>query len=85
MSKISNKSVFDEQEISAKYDRERNLVVIEMLYYGYFGEGNNVNWVWLKEHGLIGEQYPTAIRLSKKQFIQILSEGKVDVQNAIIN
>jgi len=83
--RISNKSVFDEQEIRAKYGSERNLTVVEMLYYGYFGEGNNVNWVWLKDHGLMGEGYPTSIRLSKDQFIQILSEGNVDVQTVIIN
>ena len=59
--------------------------MIEMLYYGYFGEGNNVNWVWLKEHGLMGEGYPSSIRLSKSQFIQILTEGKIDVQSVIID
>ena len=85
INRIRNKSVFDEQDIRAKYDNERNLTVIEMLYYGYFGEGNNVNWVWLKNNGLMGEQYPTSIRLSKDQFIQILTEGNVDVQNVIIN
>jgi len=73
------------QEIRTKYGNERSLTIIEMLYYGYFGEGNNVNWVWLKEHGLMGEGYPTSIRLSQDQFKTILTEGNVDVQNVIIN
>ena len=85
LSRISNKSVFDTQEIRAKYNNESNLTIIEMLYYGYFGEGNNVNWVWLKNHGLMGDGHPTSIRLTKDQFVQILTEGNVDVQTVIIN
>ena len=83
--RISNKSVFDEQDIRTKYERERNLTVIEMLYYGYFGEGNNINWVWLKNNGYMDERYPTTIRLTQNQFKSILAEGKVDVQNVIID
>ncbi|MFA5385476.1 MAG: hypothetical protein WC364_12625 [Eubacteriales bacterium] len=85
LQRISNKSVFDENEIRVKYRNERNLVIIEMLYYGFFGAGNNINWVWLKNNGFWGDEYPTAIRLSQEQFKTILKEGHVDVSNVIIN
>lgn len=83
--RISNKSVFNEREIRTKYDSERTLVVIEMLYYGFFGAGNNVNWVWLRNHGHWGDKYPTSMRLSPEQFKAILKEGNVDVSNVIID
>jgi hypothetical protein len=83
--RIGNKSVFDPQEIRAKYSDERNLTIVEMLYYGYFGGGNNVNWAWLKDNGFWGDGYPTSQRLSPKQFKAILAKGNVDVQNVIIN
>ncbi|MFZ3130174.1 MAG: hypothetical protein WA125_03490 [Desulfosporosinus sp.] len=41
--RIGNKSVYDQSELQAKYQNDRNLVVIEMLYYGYFGVGHNLN------------------------------------------
>lgn len=85
LQKISNKSVFDKNEICVKYRNERNLVIVEMLYYGFFGSGNNVNWVWLKNNGLWPEAYPTSAHLSQQQFKTILKEGNVDVQNVIIN
>jgi hypothetical protein len=82
---ISNKSVFDEAEIRAKYISEKTLYIVEMLYYGYFGEGNNVNWVWLKNNGLWPDGYPTTARLTPDQFKQILKEGNINVSNAIID
>jgi hypothetical protein len=87
LTKISNKSVFDESDIQEKYTVERNLVVIEMLYYGYFGGGNNVNMDWLDNNGYWSGQneYPANVRLTPTQFKEILSEGKVNVQNVIID
>jgi hypothetical protein len=85
---IGNKSVFDEHDLRMKYESEKNLVVIEMLYCGYFGGGNNVNMDWLDKHGYWSSgngQYPTEVRLTPNQFKEILMEGKVDVQNVIIN
>ncbi|MGE5580249.1 MAG: hypothetical protein ACM3WU_09425 [Bacillota bacterium] len=64
MSRIGNKSVFDRDEIEAKYNNQKNLVVIEMLYYGYFGAGNNVNMDWLDRNGYWGNQYPANVQLS---------------------
>ena len=73
--RISNKSVFDENEIRIRYNNERTLIVIEMLYYGFFGAGNNVNWVWLKNNNFWPDGYPTTARLNQKQFKAILSSS----------
>jgi GNAT superfamily N-acetyltransferase len=83
--RINNKSVFDENEIRVKYNNERNLVVVEMLYYGFFGAGNNVNWVWLKNNDLWPDSYPTTARLTPEQLDVILREGDIDVSNVIID
>ncbi|AWW25975.1 hypothetical protein [Acetobacterium sp. KB-1] len=85
LNRINNKSVFDENEIRVKYNNERNLVVVEMLYYGFFGAGNNVNWMWLKNNGLWPDSYPTTARLTPEQLDVILREGEIDVSNVIIN
>ncbi|HCC35380.1 MAG TPA: hypothetical protein DEQ02_07000 [Ruminococcaceae bacterium] len=84
---ISNKSVFDERDLRGKYTSEKNLVVIEMLYYGYFGCGNNINMDWLDKNGYWAEnnQYPANVQLLPEQFKAILKEGHVDVQDVIIN
>lgn len=49
--KIGNKSVFYAEEVKTRYDNDKNVVVVEMLYYGYFGEGNNINMDWLDTNG----------------------------------
>ncbi len=35
--RIGNKSVFNESELQKQYHEYRNVTVVEMLYYGYFG------------------------------------------------
>ena len=85
--RIGNKSVFDEVELLRQYNSFRNLTIIEMLYYGYFGAGNNVNMNWLDNNGCWANegQYPTDVRLTENQFRRILAEGNVNVSNVIIN
>ena len=87
--KIGNKSVFDVNELRSKYNNQTHMFVVEMLYAGYFGEGNNVNMDWLETHGYwsksFGEIYPALIRLSADQFKSILKEGNIDVDNVIID
>ena len=58
-----------------------------MLYYGYFGAGNNVNMNWLDNNGCWANegQYPTDVHLNENQFRKILVEGKVNVSNVIID
>lgn len=85
--RIGNKSVFDEFEMKKKYDNDRNLVIIEMLYCGYFGEGNNVNMDWLEKNGYWSgpNEYPANVQLTPKQFKEILKEGNVNVQNIVVD
>ena len=64
---------------------KKSLVIIELVYYGFFGVGNNINWVWLKTHGCWGEGYPTSQKLSHEQFDKILKEGNIDASNVIID
>lgn len=87
LKRISNKSVFDTQELRRRYASDRNMFVIEMLYYGYFGAGNNVNMDWLDKNNLWSGpgSYPTEVKLTQAQVKRILEEGKIDVQNIIID
>lgn len=85
--RIGNKSVFDESELQKQYYDYSNVTVVEMLYYGYFGAGNNVNMDWLDRQGCwAGQgQYPTEVHLTANQFKKVLMEGNVNVSNVIIN
>jgi hypothetical protein len=86
--RIGNKSVFDPEEIRTKYDNDSTVTVICLLYYGFFGAGNNINYHWLNSHGLWtkdGVKYPTETRYTHQDFEIILKEAKVDVQNIIID
>lgn len=85
LSRIGNKSVYRPLELQSKYYNERTLVIIELVYYGYFGEGNNVTMDWLDNNGCWGNGYPTDTQLSQDQFRKILREGNVDVDNVIID
>jgi len=87
-SRISNKSVFDENELYRQYRSNWNVTIVELLYYGYFGAGNNVNMDWLDTHGFWMQpqyKYPTEIRLTERQFETILMEGRINVPDVIIN
>ena len=82
---VGNKSVYSELELKNQYDNEKNLTVIELLYCGYFGAGNNVNWRWLKDNGLWPGTHPMNFRYTRSQFEKILREGSVDVDNVVID
>ena len=86
LGKIGNKSVFNPEELRERYVSDRNVLVIEMLYYGYFGEGNNVNMDWLEQNGYWGSnQYPSLISLDSTAFKSILEKENIDVSNVIID
>ena len=59
LARIGNKSVFEEKRLREKFSNEPFLTLIEMLYNGYFGAGNNVNCAWLTNNGYWGHDYPT--------------------------
>lgn len=89
LARIGNKSVYDERELRTKYDNDKNMFVVELLYYGYFGEGHNINMdtlenkgYWSSSHGGV---YPALIRLTPGEFKQILREGNINVNNVIID
>ena len=40
-----------QSELQTKYNNDKNMFVVEMLYYGYFGEGHNINMDTLETKG----------------------------------
>ncbi len=82
---VGNKSVYYDQELKIKYDTLYQLTVIELLYCGYFGAGNNVNWAWLNNNNCWPGGHPMSLRFSQEQIDKIMKEGRVDVSNVIIN
>ena len=83
--RIGNKSVFDERELRVRYDNDRNVVVIELLYHGYFGAGHNINNAWLTDNGYFNGAYPALIEVSPERCKALLMEGDVDVSNVIVD
>lgn len=80
---VGNKAVFSELELQRMYRDEKNIVVVELVYNGYFGKGHNVTYHWLKDHNLF-EDYPYSIVYSEEEFEMIMKEASVDVQNAFV-
>ena len=85
--RIGNKSVFDEKELLRQYREYDSVLVMELLYYGYFGAGNNVTMDWLDRNDCwkTAGMYPTEIHLSVEQFKKVLKEGKVNVPNVVVD
>ena len=79
-----NKTVFTTDELTEIYNGKSNVVMIELVYNGFFGKGHNVIHKNLNEQGLF-TTYPYSIEYTKDQFIKILEMGDVDVQNVIID
>lgn len=80
---VGNKTVFDHTELQRRYDNDRSISIIKMLYCGYFGAGHNINMVWLSQNGLWAEenQYPTNVQLSPQQCQQIWSAAHTDLDD----
>lgn len=72
-----NKTIFDEQILRDVYKRP-NVIVIGMVYNGYFGAGNNVNYFALKNNNLFVD-HPYNIQYTKEEFETILKMGRVNV------
>lgn len=81
---VHNKAVYNESQLREIYYNKPTIVMIEMVYNGYFGSGKNVNYDWLKTNGYFNG-YPYNIELSKDDFISILRKGGKDEQNIIID
>lgn len=83
INRAGNKTVFSPEELTSKFSKD-NVVMLEIIYNGFFGKGRNVIHRDLKDQGLF-EVYPYSIEYSKDQFIKILEMGATDVQNVIID
>lgn len=82
--KVKNRTAFTETELKKIYETKNNIVAIDLLYNGFFGAGNNVNYDYLKTNNLFND-HPYNIIYSREDFEKILKKGKVNVQNVIIN
>jgi hypothetical protein len=85
--RIGNKSVFNENELYRQFSTFKTVTIVELLYCGFFGAGNNVNMDWLDKNDCWSSpgQYPTTVHLSEVKFKRILMEGNVNVPNVIID
>ena len=79
-----NKTIYTVEELKGIYAAKKTVVIIELVYNGYFGKGHNVTFNELKENGLF-EDYPYNVVYTEKEFEQILEMGDINVQNTIIN
>lgn len=79
-----NKTVFSPEELTVTYESQKNIVMMELVYNGYFGKGHNVIHKDLNDQGLF-KSHPYQLDFSKDQFVKILEMGNVDVQNVIID
>ncbi len=78
-----NKTAFSPEELTSIYN-QNNVVMLELVYNGFFGKGHNVIHKNLKEQGLF-DAHPYNLDYTKDQFIKLLGMGDVDVQNVIID
>ena len=79
-----NKTVFTAEELTATFNQSKNIVMLELVYNGYFGKGKNVNHRKLDDSGLF-TTYPYNIEYSSEQFKRILEMGDKNVQNVIVD
>jgi hypothetical protein len=63
----------------------RNLMLVEMVYLGYFGLGHNVNWRWLSDNGLWHAGHPNQTTYTRAEFMSILARGDVDVETLVVD
>ncbi len=53
--------------LEEQYHTNKNLVVVEMVYNGFFGKGNNITYKELNEKGFFND-YPYKVKLTREQF-----------------
>ena len=84
INEAGNKTVFSKDELTKIFHSNRNVVMIEMVYNGFFQKGNNVTYSKLKNNGLF-ESHPYNISYSIEQIKEIIKLGGLDVKNIIID
>lgn len=85
MRRVKNKSVFSDDELVAWYRGRRNLMVVEMVYLGYFGLGHNVSWRWLSDNGYWHAGHPNQTTYTRAEFMSIVERGDVDVEALVVD
>lgn len=82
---VGNKSVFSLGDLQSKYRDDYNVTVVRLLYCGYFGAGNNVNYDWLDKSNLWNPHggYPTHTQLTPQQCAMIWNRGSLDIDNVV--
>jgi GNAT superfamily N-acetyltransferase len=85
MRRVKNKSVFGDDELADLYHGKWNLMVVEMVYLGYFGPGHNVNWRWLSDNGYWRAGHPNQTTYTRAEFKSILERGEVDVEALVVH
>lgn len=82
---IRNKSVYSQEQLEDIYNSSKNnILIIELVYNGYFGKGKNINWKYLKEKNYINDKHFYRTIINKTQFENLLREGGKDERNIVI-
>lgn len=80
---VGNKSVFSRNDLLSLYrKRAKNLIVLELVYNGFFGAGHNVNYATLHNEAIWGEGvYPYNLDLRTNDIQKIFSIANCNLQN----
>ena len=78
-----NRTVFPQKDLMVQYQNDRNITLIQMLYCGFFGAGNNVNMDWLDNNSLwnLNGDYPATTMLTPLQCESIWRKGNISINN----
>lgn len=79
-----NKTVYCEDDLKNIYNKEKNIILLELIYNGYFGKGKNVNYAFLQQEGIFNT-HPYNIVNTRDEFIKVLRKGGLDENDIIIN
>lgn len=81
---VGNKTVFKAEELDSFY-ANHSLFLIELLYCGYFGAGNNVSYNKLKAMGVWKDQHPYQMILSEDEINKVMDEASINVKDITID
>lgn len=85
---VGNKSVYTSDQLKEIYNdtKNRNIVLLVMVYNGYMGRGHNITWAELKNNNLWGDNiYPYDLTFNELQSKKIFELGEKNVQDIIID
>lgn len=80
----SNKTVYNKNELNNIYTTRKNVILIDMIYNGFFGKGHNVTHRNLSDANLF-PCYPYNIKYTREEFNTILRMGNAHEHDFIIN